>query len=98
MKTEDVAQLARLARIQLTEAELAQLGEELASIVTYVSAVGAIVGDSETTAPQVGAVHNVFRADVVTNQPDQYTEDVLAEMPETSGRYLLVKKILSTDE
>jgi Asp-tRNA(Asn)/Glu-tRNA(Gln) amidotransferase C subunit len=46
----------------------------------------------------VGARFNVFRADEVTNQPDQYTEALLAEMPQTSGRLMKVKKILTIEE
>jgi hypothetical protein len=36
----------------------------------------------------------VLRADVVTNQPDQYTKAALAAMPQTAGRHLLVKRIM----
>ena len=98
MNTQDIEHLARLARIKLTAEEVTALGEELASIMSYVGAVGDILGEAHETAPTVGPVHNVFRADEVTNTPDQYTDAVLAEMPATKERYLVVKKILQTDE
>jgi Asp-tRNA(Asn)/Glu-tRNA(Gln) amidotransferase C subunit len=41
---------------------------------------------------------NIFRQDEVTNEPDQYTKDILAEMPQTKGRYMAVKKILDIGE
>ncbi|MEK7462135.1 MAG: Asp-tRNA(Asn)/Glu-tRNA(Gln) amidotransferase subunit GatC [Patescibacteria group bacterium] len=94
MKREDVAHLATLARIELSEAELTRLEEELSSIVSYVSAITDIAGDEADTAPQLGARFNVFRADEVTNQADEYTEDLLAELPQREGRYMKVKKIL----
>lgn len=98
MQRTDIEHLASLARIKLTAEEAAQLEGELSSIMSYVGTVGAILGNDATAEPTVGPVHNVFRADEVTNQPDQYTEDILAEMPETHGRYLAVKKILNNDE
>jgi Asp-tRNA(Asn)/Glu-tRNA(Gln) amidotransferase C subunit len=58
--------------------------------------VSEIVADEAESVPQVGARYNVFREDMVTNEPDQYTKDILAEMPKTEGRYLSVKKILDT--
>lgn len=98
MKRADIEHLASLARIRLTEDEMERLPEELSSIVEYVSVVSDIAADETDAAPQVGVRHNVFRQDEVTNEPDQYTKDILAEMPETDGRYMVVKKILQTDE
>tara|TARA_B100000508_G_scaffold128485_1_gene114303 strand:- start:5194 stop:5502 length:309 start_codon:yes stop_codon:yes gene_type:complete len=98
MKREDIEHLASLARIRLTEEEKEQLPEQLSSIVSYVSVVSEIAGEEADATPQVGVIHNVFRQDAVTNEPDQFTKDILAEMPKTSGRHLSVKKILTTDE
>jgi aspartyl-tRNA(Asn)/glutamyl-tRNA(Gln) amidotransferase subunit C len=98
MQREDIEHLASLARIQLSEEEVQRLPEQLSSIVSYVSAVRDMTADAVAAEPQVGAVHNVFRKDVVTNEPEQYTEAMLEEMPNTEGRYLAVKKILTTDE
>ncbi len=98
MLKEDVAHLARLARLELSEAELEKLPEELSSIVSYVSVITDIAGDEADTAPQLGARHNVFRADEVTNEANEYTEDLLAEMPATEGRFMKVKKIIGGTE
>ena len=98
MKREDIEHLALLARIRLTEAEKEKLPEQLSSIVSYVSVVSDIAGDVVDAEPQVGVRYNVFRQDEVTNESDQYTKDILAEMPHTEGRYMSVKKILSVDE
>jgi Asp-tRNA(Asn)/Glu-tRNA(Gln) amidotransferase C subunit len=57
-----------------------------------------MVADDVDTSPTVGAVHNVYREDVVRHEPDQYTEALLAEAPDRQGRYLKVKKILQQDE
>lgn len=98
MKREDIEHLALLARIELTEQEKESLEGELSSIVSYVSTVSDIVSDDVDSAPEVGVRHNIFRKDEVTNEADEYTDDILAEMPETDGRFLKVKKILQMDE
>lgn len=98
MNKEDVEHLASLARIRLSEVEKAALPAELDSIVSYVSAVSDIAATDTDAELQVGARYNVFREDIVTNEPNQYTDDILAEMPASEGRYMKVKKILSTDD
>lgn len=98
MKREEIAHLATLARLELTEAELTNLESELSSIVEYVGAISDIASADADMTPQVGVRHNIFRPDVVTNEADEYTEALLAELPQREGRYMKVKKILSTDE
>lgn len=97
MKQEDIAHLANLARIRIEPEELKALEVELSSIVEYVSTVTGIAEEEGDSAPSLGARFNVFRPDLVTNEPNEFTEDALAEMPHTDGRYMFVKKILKTD-
>ena len=98
MNREEIAHLGTLARLSLTEAELVRLEAELSAIVSYISTVTEIAGETGDTTPTVGARFNVFRPDIVTNEADQYTEALLNEAPERSGRYLKVKKIIALDE
>lgn len=96
MTKEDIQHLGRLARIRLSDDEVAAFSDEIDAILAYVSTVQDIAGDSERgviTSPH----YNVFRDDVITNQPDEYTDALLQEMPERDGRYLKVKKILEQD-
>jgi aspartyl-tRNA(Asn)/glutamyl-tRNA(Gln) amidotransferase subunit C len=97
MQKEEVMHLARLARIAITEDEATQFTTEIDAILSYVGDVQAVVG-TDAVEPTVGPVHNVFREDVVTNQPNQYTDTLLAAMPETDGRFMKVKKILTQDD
>ena len=96
MKREDIAHLATLARLELSEQELESFEGDLSSIMSYVSAISDIASEAEVS--EVGVRHNIFRADVVTNAADAYTADLLAQMPHTDGRYLKVKKILGATE
>jgi aspartyl-tRNA(Asn)/glutamyl-tRNA(Gln) amidotransferase subunit C len=97
MKQEDVKHLAALARIELSPTEVESFTTEMSAILDYVSAVKDMAGDG-VVGPHIGARHNVFREDVVTNEPEEYTADLLAEMPKTEGRFMVVKKILTNPD
>ena len=98
MKREDIEHLATLSRLTLTEQELQDLESELSSIMSYVSVITDIASEEADGIPKVGARHNIFRDDVVTNQGNEHTTNLLAEMPHTDGRYMKVKKILSASK
>jgi len=98
MKTGDIAHLATLARIRLTDTELEQLATELPAIVEYVSVITDLVADQDSVEPSVGARYNILREDTVTNEPEEFTADIVKEMPHSDGRFMSVKKILQTDE
>ncbi len=97
MNQEEIINLGKLARIELSETEIETLTKEMSAILEYVSVVKDIVGEEAVIGSAVGPRHNVFRKDEVTNQPDEYTETILAEMPATERRFMVVKKILNTD-
>jgi len=97
MNRDDIKHLASLARIRLEDSELEQFEAELPAIVDYVSAVNNIA-DEEDTEPNPGVRPNIFRTDDITNAPNQFTEDIIAQMPHSDGRFLSVKKILNTTD
>ncbi|MAZ29858.1 Asp-tRNA(Asn)/Glu-tRNA(Gln) amidotransferase GatCAB subunit C [bacterium] len=97
MTKKEVQHLARLSRIAITDEEAETFTKEIDAILEYVSEVTEVAG-TDALEPTVGAVHNVFRADEVTNEPNQYTDALLAAMPETDGRFMSVKKILNQDD
>ncbi len=98
MTREEIKHLASLARIELTETEIQKFTTELSAILSYVSNVQTLVAETKDSGvPQVGDRYNIVRSDVVGNEADKYTEDILSEMPKTEGRYMVVKKILQTD-
>ncbi|MCD5380988.1 MAG: aspartyl/glutamyl-tRNA amidotransferase subunit C [Candidatus Pacebacteria bacterium] len=98
MKREDIEHLSTLSRIRLTEKEIETLPKELSTIMEYVSVVSGIADNKELDKPQVGARFNIFRKDSITNKPNEFSEDIISEMPESEGRFMSVKKILQTDE
>jgi aspartyl-tRNA(Asn)/glutamyl-tRNA(Gln) amidotransferase subunit C len=97
MTREEIVHLATLSRIALTEEELTRFTKELSAILSYVGAVQELAGDETPSEPLLGDRHNIFRQDIVSNEPEAYTESILNEMPETEGRYLKVRKILQIE-
>jgi aspartyl-tRNA(Asn)/glutamyl-tRNA(Gln) amidotransferase subunit C len=97
MNRDDIAHLASLARIRLEDSELEQFEAELPVIVEYISAVKDIIDDGDT-APNPGVRPNIFREDAITNQPNEFSDDIIAQMPHSDGRFLSVKKILHIED
>lgn len=97
MEKEDILRLSTLARIKVSDEEAESLKGDVSAVLEYVSVVNDITAEAGVTK-EVGAVYNVFREDEITVEPNTHTEDLLAEAPETKGRYLAVKKILNTED
>lgn len=97
MTKEEILHLGELARIRLSDEKVEKLQEEITNILEYVGVVDDVVTDA-ALEKKVGVVHNVFREDEITNEPGSYTDALLAEMPETQGKFLKVKKILNPEE
>jgi aspartyl-tRNA(Asn)/glutamyl-tRNA(Gln) amidotransferase subunit C len=83
---DDVAHVARLARLALTDVELDQYTTQLAAILEHAADVEALdVGDVEPMAHPI-PLANVLRPDEV--RPGVDREEVLAQAPEAeSGRF-----------
>lgn len=97
MTHEEVQKLAALARIELSADEVKSFTTEMSSVLDYVSQIQDIVGNTNAAEKSVGARFNIFRPDEVTNEPDEYTDSLISSMPNSSGRFMVVKKILKTD-
>jgi len=92
MQLEDMKKLADMARIDMSDEELKEIANDFDSILAYVSQVKEVSESSEGKTEAI--LENVMRDDVVTNTPGQYTEHILAEMPDTQDGFLKVKQIL----
>ena len=83
---------AKLARIELTEAERKEYGSQLADILRYVKKLQELnVKGVEPTA-HPAPLRNVFRPDVVT--PSLSPEEALKNAPLRDGRLFQTPKIV----
>ena len=96
MEKKDILHLATLSRIRISDEEAEALKTDIESVLSYVSVVSEIAAEAHLTK-KTGAVFNVFRDDVITNQSESFTKDILAEAPHVKGRHLQVKKIIQQD-
>ncbi len=92
---EDVADLARLARIDLSAEELAQLAPQLDVILESVAHVADVAADDIPPTSHALPLTNVFRDDVV--RPSLPLADVLAGAPAAELDRFRVPRILEED-
>lgn len=96
---EDIEALAKLARLQLSDVEVASLQTDVSSILEYVGQVTAVTGDS--TGPMAPIHHNIMREDAPRLSNDQLKakeESIRAQFPKREGDYNVVRKIIQKDE
>jgi aspartyl-tRNA(Asn)/glutamyl-tRNA(Gln) amidotransferase subunit C len=91
---DDVAHLARLARLAVTDDELDTFSRQIDAIVDTVSAVGDIPDDVPPTA-QVVPQTNVLRPDA--NEPSLPREAALAGAPSAEEGRFRVPRILGEE-
>jgi aspartyl-tRNA(Asn)/glutamyl-tRNA(Gln) amidotransferase subunit C len=93
---DEVAHLADLARIQLSDAELDHLAPQLSVILESVASIGAVAsGDIPPTSHPL-PLTNVFREDVVV--PGLTAEQALSGAPEAEQQRFSVPRILGDEQ
>jgi aspartyl-tRNA(Asn)/glutamyl-tRNA(Gln) amidotransferase subunit C len=95
LTTEDVASLARLARIELTEAELEVLAPQLDVILESVARVAEVAAQDIPPTSHALPLTNVFREDEL--RPSLPREQVLAGAPAEEQMRFRVPRILEEE-
>ena len=92
---DDVAHVARLARLALTDAELERMREQLNAILAHIDALRAV--DTTGVEPTSHAVpqFNVMRDD--EPRPCFPPEDMLANAPDRAGDFFRVPRIIEDE-
>lgn len=87
----DIAKIAKLARLKLTEAESHQLGEYFEQIVAYINQLNQLDTSNVEPTSHVLPVHNVFRDDEVFKSTNV---DYLTASPSNNKGHYEVPKII----
>ncbi len=89
---DDAAQVAKLARLELSESELSALAGQLSAILDYVAVLDEL--DVSAVEPMVHAVElsNVLRPD--EPRPSLPRAAALSNAPKTDGKHFLVPAII----
>ena len=88
----DVAALARLARLEVSAEELAQLEKEIPEILHFVEQIQKANTGKQTHSP---ALQNVMRADENPIETGKFTEKLLDAAPAREGDRIAVKQVIS---
>jgi aspartyl-tRNA(Asn)/glutamyl-tRNA(Gln) amidotransferase subunit C len=92
LTADDVRWVAHLARLQLTDAELATMTRQLSAIVEYVDQLKQVNTDGVEPLAHALEVRNVFRADEpATSLPPN---EALANAPQRRGDFYAVPAVL----
>lgn len=95
LSRDQVAHLAGLARIEMTDAELDRMAGELGVILDSVAQVGEVAADDIPPMSHPMPLVNVTRPDVV--RPSLSAEQALSGAPASELERFLVPRILSED-
>lgn len=93
---EEIAKLAKLARLQLDETGSAALSHDLEKILAYVDQLKKVGRQTKTTSP-VAANHsarNVWREDKNAHETAEFSAELLAAAPKHDDNFVRVKKII----
>jgi aspartyl-tRNA(Asn)/glutamyl-tRNA(Gln) amidotransferase subunit C len=93
---DEVAHLANLARIDLSDAELDHLAPQLSVILESIASISGVAGDDVPPTTHTLPLSNVFRDDVVT--PGLTPEQALAGAPEVEQQRFSVPRILGDEQ
>lgn len=99
MNKEDIINLAKLARLELTENEVDKYSQEIGSILGYIEQINSAIGESEGDSNLIENIgdRNVFREDANSDEPETYKEALLKCAPKTKDDFIQVQKILNND-
>lgn len=89
---EEVAKVAKLARLDLSQDKIGQYAEQLDGILGYMDKLAEL--DTQSVEPMYTPVDqvSVMRDDVV--RKDYAREDILKNAPETDGAFFIVPRIV----
>jgi aspartyl-tRNA(Asn)/glutamyl-tRNA(Gln) amidotransferase subunit C len=92
LTADQVRWVAHLARLELSDAELATLTPQLSAIVDYVNQLQQVNTDGVEPLAHALDVHNVFRADEPV--PSLPVDTALANAPQRQGDFYAVPAVL----
>lgn len=92
---EEVERISEIARLELSVAEKEQFQKDISKRIDYIDQIKSVkIIPLEKDLVNI----NSMRADEITNSPDEFTADIVREMPESEDRFLKIHKILADNE
>ncbi|MCU0660375.1 MAG: Asp-tRNA(Asn)/Glu-tRNA(Gln) amidotransferase subunit GatC [Candidatus Pacebacteria bacterium] len=95
MELLDIAKLARLSRIDMSETEQKELLADMHSILGYVAQLESVT--TTQTENALPLLRNVMRADKNAYAGGEYTEVLSKSAPESAAGYIKVAQVIADD-
>ena len=96
LSIDEVRKVAKLARLDMSEADLAAMQVQLSAILAYVDQLSALNTDGVEPMAHPLPMQNVFRDDVPA--PSLPVNAALQNAPDRAGDYFAVPAVFDTDE
>jgi aspartyl-tRNA(Asn)/glutamyl-tRNA(Gln) amidotransferase subunit C len=93
----DIRHVARLARLALTDDEIATFGPQLGSLMTHVDALRELDTETVAATAQVVPSRNVERPDALRPETRLTREAALKNAPQTQAGFFRVPRILAEE-
>lgn len=93
MNPQDIENLAKLARMDLSEAEKASLASDMKNILAFIDQIKEADIDMDAEG-RLGPVYNVLRDDTNPHETGIHTEALVSAAPDREDDFVKVKKIL----
>ena len=94
MDISDIKKLAIMARVDMDEQEMKEIGDSFGPILDYVGQIKEVSESADINHKIGDAPFNILREDIVTNKTGEYTEKIIDQAPNSQDGFLKVKQIL----
>jgi aspartyl-tRNA(Asn)/glutamyl-tRNA(Gln) amidotransferase subunit C len=95
LSTEEIEDIARLARLELSEAEKTMYAEQLSAVLDYMKILDEVDTTNVEETTQVTGLMDVTREDDVEVISEEQRKNLLASFPERNGEMLEVKEVFA---
>jgi aspartyl-tRNA(Asn)/glutamyl-tRNA(Gln) amidotransferase subunit C len=92
MDIADVRKVAKLARLDMSEADLSRMAEQITNILAYVDKLNELNTDGVEPLAHPLPIHNIFRDDVPT--PSLSPDEALRNAPSRLGNFFGVPAVI----
>jgi len=94
LSKDEIEHISKLARLELTDAELEMYSQQLPAILNFVGELQEVNTDKVEPTAQVTGLANIYREDTVKEWDKKEVEEALTQAPAVEGRQVKVKRIL----
>ncbi|MFZ2025092.1 MAG: Asp-tRNA(Asn)/Glu-tRNA(Gln) amidotransferase subunit GatC [Microgenomates group bacterium] len=89
----DVAHIAALANLQITDAQKEKFSSQLSSVLGYMAKIQSLNTDGVAETAQVTGLSNVFREDIIDQKRTFTQEEALQNAKRTYNGYFVVPAV-----